>query len=565
MMKQEKSRAFVFDPVTIDVSFHVLYDGLTNDGNVNSTRVTAQIGVLNKAYAPHGFQFRLRELVRTDNADWYSTCEDNQSFKAALHNPRDGPNVLYLYTCQSSSLGFATFPVDAVDEPILDGVVIKDQTLPGGTEVPYNLGITAVHEVGHWLGLLHTFAGGCSGGDFVADTPAQATPSTGCPLSADTCPIQPGLDLVNNYMDYSDDVCLTQFTPGQVIRMQNAWRIYRSKTTTLASTVTLVDRIPLSGQTQPIGSRRTYRLTNIPFLSKVSVKLSGSSGDADLFMELCSSITANNSNEACTTRYPINDGKVLIEVYASAAFANLTILATIEPIKWVDLGLGESVEGLSLATGESLYYAVADIPEETIVQLDSVGETGDADITLYSGSGFDSCESITIGSTETCSVISFLPSTVYIVVTAAEAFDGLSLLTQDTTFDYIPLLIGEPAEAIGLCELASQYFVLTDVPAGSTVIITTSGGDDGDAELTVYRDDFSTPVCVSLSDGSTEYCEVVLEEPGTLFIQVVAFVEFTELTVQADLTVPESAYSIFVFILSVLVQMVNRGAGAFVV
>jgi hypothetical protein len=78
---------------------------------------------------------------------------------------------------------------------------VLNASLPGGHAEPFNLGDTLTHEVGHWLGLFHTFQGGCSKpGDSVADTPQQADGGNifDCTPSLDTC-AAPGTDLVRNF------------------------------------------------------------------------------------------------------------------------------------------------------------------------------------------------------------------------------------------------------------------------------------------------------------------------------------------------------------------------------
>ena len=101
-------------------------------------------------------------------------------------------------------------------------VAVDYRTVPGGPIPTYNMGRTLTHELGHLFGLRHTFEGGCSGGDGIEDTPAQASPTEGCPTNknVDTCPNDPGYDPIWNFMDYSGDVCMERFSDGQIARMQ---------------------------------------------------------------------------------------------------------------------------------------------------------------------------------------------------------------------------------------------------------------------------------------------------------------------------------------------------------
>jgi hypothetical protein len=224
---------------SVPVYVHVVTDGTV--GALTDAQIADQIAVLNNTFsageggASTGFSFTLAGVTRTDNAAWFyanPAGEREHSMKRTLH--QGGSDTLNLYsTTAGDYLGWAYLP-DIVTKPgqaYLDGVVIDWESMRGTSSTyagRYDQGETATHEVGHWLNLEHTFFGGCNAkGDFVADTPAQKVPTSGCPVGKDTCK-EPGLDPIHNYMDYSYDSCYTEFTAGQVQRMRDAWLYYRA-------------------------------------------------------------------------------------------------------------------------------------------------------------------------------------------------------------------------------------------------------------------------------------------------------------------------------------------------
>jgi pregnancy-associated plasma protein-A len=225
---------------TIPVYIHVIRTGqAVEQGNVPNSWINDQIEALNLSYAGFyggvdtGFRFELAGVDRTTNARWFHMTpggEDEYKAKRALR--RGGADALNIYTVDGGRLlGWAYFPSGYASRPHVDGVIIAFGSMPGST-IPgfedFNLGFTATHEAGHWLGLYHTFQGGCNAkGDYVADTPAEKGPAFGCQVGRDTC-VEAGLDPIRNFMDYSDDPCYFEFTAGQAERMQEQYLFFRA-------------------------------------------------------------------------------------------------------------------------------------------------------------------------------------------------------------------------------------------------------------------------------------------------------------------------------------------------
>ncbi|KAF3490566.1 metalloprotease 1 [Arthroderma uncinatum] len=217
--------------ISVETYFHVITDG--SKGEISDETLAEQLAVMNDNYGPAGISFKLMDTSRTDNSNWAAGGDETGMKRALRKGTYSSLNVYFAPNLEGGLLGFCYFPKASPSEndKLVDGCVILSGSVPGGETAPFNEGKTTTHEVGHFMGLYHVFneeQGNCQkDGDMVADTPVQGEKTSGCPQGKDSCP-QEGVDSIHNYMDYSDDPCMNEFTPMQQARMQMMWQQFRA-------------------------------------------------------------------------------------------------------------------------------------------------------------------------------------------------------------------------------------------------------------------------------------------------------------------------------------------------
>lgn len=221
------------------------------DGGLSNARIYASMEFLNKAFAPAGIYFELGRIVPTDNDSYYTSATQGGPAERSMKKQLKKGNqaVLNIYSVniypQSYVAGYATYPWFYDGRNFMDGVVIDIGVLPAGDVPELNQGDILIHEVGHWMGLYDVFEGGCVGnGDYVDDTYPQQTATFGCPFKQNSCP-GGGRDNIHNYMDNSNNECMSEFTQGQFDRMTQCYAQYR----TLMAPTAPVPTAPTPGTT----------------------------------------------------------------------------------------------------------------------------------------------------------------------------------------------------------------------------------------------------------------------------------------------------------------------------
>jgi PKD repeat protein len=277
---------------TIPVIVHVIHNGeaVGSGRNISQAQVNSQIAVLNEDFrrlntdaantlsqfqpvaADVEIEFCLARVDPNGNllaepgihrynggqATWSNTTTiDNTLKPATIWDPNRYFNMWTVDFGNNGLLGYAQFPQGSglagmpggTQNAQSDGIVMYYRAFGrvGNVQSPYNRGRTTTHEAGHWLGLRHIWGdGGCTQDDFCADTPPSDASSSGCNLSRQSCG---GLNMVQNYMDYSNDACMNIFTQNQKTRMRTTLTVAVRRASLLTSNVCqVINPIPVSGK-----------------------------------------------------------------------------------------------------------------------------------------------------------------------------------------------------------------------------------------------------------------------------------------------------------------------------
>ncbi|HSZ25715.1 MAG TPA: M43 family zinc metalloprotease [Cytophagaceae bacterium] len=251
-------------PVVVHVIHNVANNAITGN-NISDAQILSQIPVLNQDYrrlnadtvntysafksvaADVKIQFCLATLdpngnpttgiVRVYNPQASFDITQDATIKGLSYWPNSQYLNIWVCSLANGYLGYGQFPDSSsltglspyMGSDYTDGIVVDYQVFgtTGASTYPYNLGRTATHEIGHWLGLIHVWGDAYCGDDYVSDTPPQETYTSGatCSMDSSDCLGPKTLNMNQNYMDYSADACMNIFTQGQTARMRTVMQV----------------------------------------------------------------------------------------------------------------------------------------------------------------------------------------------------------------------------------------------------------------------------------------------------------------------------------------------------
>lgn len=334
-------------PYRIPVVVHVLRNSNGTLGDISESMVESQIRILNEDFLAlagtnggQGTDIQVEFFLATldpngqptngitysNNTTWYN---DSGTYYNEL--AWDPNRFLNIYTNTAGGyLGYVPFlPQNGAVGSKADRVVINwtafGDNSPGGP--PYHKGRTATHEVGHYLGLFHTFDNGCgsatacyTSGDRICDTQPEGSPAFGCPTGRTTCSDP---DPVRNYMDYSDDLCMTNFTPEQARRMRCTMQWYRPDVFQAGDTLMLASTALTRGQNTTLTATGADQGDEVYFFysfageGSTDIPFLGISLGIDNAVEAGSSIADATGTATLVRRIPANAPRRLIWLQAA--------------------------------------------------------------------------------------------------------------------------------------------------------------------------------------------------------------------------------------------------------
>jgi hypothetical protein len=256
-LSSQVSREMSEDVLYIPIVFHVVYQSA--DQNISDARILSQLEVINNDFLKANAdavntvdQFKgvagnpnIQFYIPTNGITRTSTTHGpfaNDDLHVSSQGGKDAVDTRKYLNVWVANLGnqLSGYAASPGSPAFRDGVAIHFEYFGtgSGTVVPFNLGRTLTHEIGHWLGLDHVWGvGGCESDDGITDTPLQESPVAGCELNHQSCG---GLNMVQNFMNSSTDACMTLFTKEQASRMRAVLEQYRPEAFTRDYAVTNV-------------------------------------------------------------------------------------------------------------------------------------------------------------------------------------------------------------------------------------------------------------------------------------------------------------------------------------
>ncbi|HLU68036.1 MAG TPA: pre-peptidase C-terminal domain-containing protein [Kofleriaceae bacterium] len=541
--------------LVIPVVFHVIQrsDGT---GYIPEDLLHSQIDVLNEDFqalagtaggggSPGAIRFQLATVDPAGNPttgieyhtndDWFTDPGPGaaNSMKNAL--AWDTTRYFNIYTNDASgALGYATFPSQSAGS-VQDGVVLLWTSV--GRDAPqggiYDQGRTGTHEVGHYLGLFHTFQSGCGSssnpygtGDLIADTVAHSGPDYECQAASSSC--GGGLRPIENYMNYTPDACMTRFTEEQVNRMRGSLMNYRQ------------DLYTVSG-----GGNQAPEAAFNAATDGLSVDFTDASSDPD--GQIVAWAWSFGDGTSSTAQDPSH-------TYAVGGSYTVTLTvtdddgATDSTSQQVtvsggggdgELESGVPVTGLSAPTGGELHYYI-DVPQGAGGLTVTIGGgSGDADVYVRYGappttSAWD-YRPYRWGNQETVEVSEPAAGRWYVMVRAYQGFSGVTLEAEVTGGGGGG---GYSAEVNDLAaSTGNALYYSIDIPSGAENLVFQITGGTGDADLYIRRGAQPTTSSWDYRPylwGNEETVTVASPQAGTWYIMVRAYQSYSGVTLRVS-------------------------------